>query len=45
MLEPLRMCEVGCGAMVWLAEGKVCCSCGPHILGPNEYWELLKLRI
>ena len=50
VLEPLRKCRYGCGAMVWPAEGKLCCSGGTHILGPafnppidDEYWEFLKL--
>jgi hypothetical protein len=50
VLEPLRKCKYGCGAMVWPAEDKLCCSGGTHILGPifnppidDEYWEFLKL--
>ena len=50
VLEPLRKCKYGCGAMVWPAEGKLCCSGGTHILGPafnppidDDYLELLKL--
>ena len=34
VLEPQRKCRYGCGAMVWPAEDKLCCSGGTHILGP-----------
>ena len=34
-LQPLRKCTHGCGATVWPEEGKLCCSGGKHILGPE----------
>lgn len=50
VLEPQRKCRYGCGAMVWPAEDKLCCSGGTHILGPvfnppidDVYLEFLKL--
>ena len=34
VLQLLRRCTYGCGAMLYPEEGTVCCSKGTHILGP-----------
>ena len=35
VLQPLRRCLFGCGAMVFPEEGGICCASGAHILGPD----------
>ena len=35
VLQPLRRCLFGCGAMVFPEEGGICCASGSHILGPD----------
>ena len=35
VLQPLRSCLFGCGAMVFPEEGGICCASGSHILGPD----------